>query len=193
MTSIWCRRLAVVLCLAVLSFASLASAQQLKLKAYSSSAPATDAGGHAMSAAQAAASSDLTTFTYTVLSSRDGNTYSGAMVGQNPFGSSFTTTSINTPIIPVILTTNSVFVKLTNGGAINTKPGLTVFDPTVADDACFSSPNDVPLTLMAQSPEWRSARQLVAHFTAGGSAGENALDRLARRVLRSTLEQVRTQ
>ena len=156
MTSIWCRRLTVVLCLAVLSFASLASAQQLKLKAYSSSAPATDAGGHAMSAAQAAASSDLTTFTYTVLSSRDGNTYSGAMVGQNPFGSSFTTTSINTPIIPVILTTNSVFVKITNGGAINTKPGVTVFDPTVADDACFSSPNDVPLTLMAQSPIFQS-------------------------------------
>jgi len=33
---------------------------------------------------------------------------------------------------------------------------VTVFDPTVADDACLSSPNDVPLSLMVQSPIFES-------------------------------------
>ena len=31
-----------------------------------------------------------------------------------------------------------------------------MFDPTVADDACLSSPNDVPLSLMVQSPIFES-------------------------------------
>ena len=33
---------------------------------------------------------------------------------------------------------------------------MTVFDPTVADDACLSSPNGVPLSLMVQSPIFES-------------------------------------
>jgi len=90
------------LCVAALSFARQASAQQDQLQAYTASAPATDAAGHAISAAQAAANSDLATFTYTTVSGRDGNTYSGSMVGQDPFGANFSTTSINTLIIPVI-------------------------------------------------------------------------------------------
>ncbi len=147
------RTLAVVLfSLAVLLFASLASAQQSQLQAYTAVSPATDAGGKPIGPAQAAANSNLATFNYTVVSSRDGNTYSGAMVGQDPFGSNFTTTTVDTPIIPVILITNTIAVASPNGKILTTKPGVTVFDPTAPDDVCLTSPNDVPVTLMAQSP-----------------------------------------
>ena len=95
------RTLAVVsFSLAVLLFASLASAQQSQLQAYTAVSPATDAGGKPIGPAQAAANSNLATFNYIVVSSRDGNTYSGAMVGQDPFGSSFTTTTVDTPSSP---------------------------------------------------------------------------------------------
>ena len=148
-----------VFCVIVLFSAYPASGQQAHLPAYTTSSPATDAGGHGLTAAQAKKSSKLTTFMYTVRSSRDGNSYSGSMVGQDPFGAEFTTTVINTPVVPVILTTNAVADKITVTGksfSVNTKPGVTVFDPTVADDSCLASPNDVPITLMLQSPIFQS-------------------------------------
>jgi len=145
------------ICVAVLSFANLTSAQQNGLIPNTAVGPATDAGGHAISARQAAANSDLATFTYTVTSSRDGNTYTGAMVGQDPFGSDFSTTNIDTLIIPVILITNTIAVASPNGKILTTKPGVTVFDPTTADDVCLTSPNDVPVNLMVQSPIFQSA------------------------------------
>jgi len=144
------------LCVAVLSFGNITSAQQNGLIPYTAVGPATDAGGHAINAAQAAESSDLATFAYTVKSTRDGNTYSGAMVGQDPFGADFSTTTIDTPIIPVILITNTIAVASPNGKILTTKPGVTVFDPTAADDVCLTSPNDRPLTLMVQSPLFQS-------------------------------------
>ena len=145
-----------VFCLALLSFAGFASAQQQKLTPTFASASATDAAGHAISVSQAAANSDLQTFTYTVQSSRDGNTYTGTMVGTTPFGADFPSTTVNTVLIPVILTTNTIAVKITKGNVITTKHGTTTFDPTVAQDACLRAPNDVPLTLMEQSPIFRS-------------------------------------
>jgi len=144
------------ICVAVLSFASQTSAQRNGLTPSTAVGPATDASGHAISAGQAAANSDLATFTYTVTSSRDGKTYTGAMVGQDPFGSDFSTTSIDTPIIPVILITNTIAVASPNGKILTTKRGVTVFDPTAPDHVCLTSPNDVPLTLMLQSPLFQS-------------------------------------
>jgi len=143
-------------CIVILSFASVASAQQSKLNAYSSSAPASDSAGNSLTSAEAAANSDLATFTYAITSSRDGNSYSGAMVGKNPFGSDLSTTTVNTVVIPVILTTNSVAVKISHGNVINTKQGSTVFDPTATDNTCLGSPNNVPVTLTAQSPIFQS-------------------------------------
>src|SRR5215469_11304351 len=140
------------ICVAVLSFASPASAQKNGLTPSTAVAPATDAGGHAISAGQAAANSDLATFAYTVTSSRDAITYTGAMVGEDPFGSGFSTTVVDTPIIPVILITNTIAVASPNGKILTTQPGVTVFNPTAPDDVCLKSPNDVPLTLMVQSP-----------------------------------------
>ena len=94
----------------------------------------------------------LQTFTYTVTSSRDGNVYSGEIVGRSPFFDANGRTSVSTQLIPIVIVTNSVFAGVNAMGAVLTAPGVTVFDPTVADDSCLSSPNDVPLKLVQQSP-----------------------------------------
>jgi hypothetical protein len=74
---------------------------------------------------------------YTVTSSRDGQTYTGTMVGANPFTSPNSTTIIPTQIVPVI-------VNMPNGA---------VFDPT-APDPCAAAPltGTSDLTLFEQSP-----------------------------------------
>jgi hypothetical protein len=98
----------------------------------------------------------LPLWTFFVESSRDNNGYSGVMVGQDPFhggGSS----SVTTFVVPLIIKTHRIGTRVTNTGTIATRPGETTFDPTVADDACLSSPNDVPLTLFQQSPLLKSA------------------------------------
>jgi len=151
-------------CFTVLTFSVQATSQRAKLNAHSAVAPATDAGGHAISAGQAAANSDLATFTYTVTSSRDGKTYTGAMVGKDPFAGDFSTTTVETPIIPVILVTHTIAVASPNGTILTTKRGATVFNPTAPDDACLTRPNDVSLTLMVQSPIFQPTP-----FTFGGT------------------------
>src|SRR5438876_5605172 len=127
--------------------------QKPKLKAFTIVNPARDANGNMLRPADASASSALATFNYTTVSSRDGNTYSGVMVGQDPFSSGpFTTTTVDTPIIPLIITTKSVAFKVSKGGILSRIKGFTTFDPTAADNACLSSPNNVPIGLAVQSP-----------------------------------------
>ena len=96
----------------------------------------------------------LPVFTYTITSTRDGNTYTGTIVGPNPFGHHDGDGSVRVPtqIIPVVVTTNSVFAGVDSNGNILTQPGVTVSDPTIADDSCSSAPFDVPLTMVQQSP-----------------------------------------
>lgn len=97
----------------------------------------------------------LQTFTYTITSSRDGNVYSGEIVGRSPFFDPNGRTSVATQVIPIVIVTNTVFAGLTKAGVVLTAPGVTTFDPTVADDSCLSPPNDVPVTLVQQSPIFR--------------------------------------
>ena len=97
----------------------------------------------------------LQTFTYTVTSSRDGNVYTGEIVGRSPFFDSNGRTSVSTQLIPIVIVTNSVFAGVNAAGEILTAPGVTIFDPTIADDSCLSAPNDVPLKLVQQSPIFR--------------------------------------
>jgi hypothetical protein len=99
----------------------------------------------------------LPLFTYTVRSSRDGNTYTGTIVGPNPFTRPGGSARVPTQIVPVIITTNSVFAGVDSQGNILTQPGVTVFDPTVPDDSCSSPPFDVPVTMVQQSPIFRPA------------------------------------
>jgi len=74
------------------------------------------------------------------------------MVGQDPFSAGFTQTTVTTPIIPLIITTNGVAIKLNKHGILAAVKGSTTFDPTAADTSCLSAPNDVPETVFQQSP-----------------------------------------
>jgi hypothetical protein len=95
--------------------------------------------------------SSMPLWTYTVTSSRDGNQYSGVMIGASPFDSNGNkNVSVRGYIVPLIVVTNSIAVS-DDGGLITTAPGMTTFDPTQATN-CLSAPNNVPSTLLAQSP-----------------------------------------
>jgi hypothetical protein len=114
--------------------------------------------------AQNNSSPTLPLFTYTVTSTRDGKTYTGTMVGPDPFAHPGGSARVPTQIVPVMVQTNSVFAGVDSKGNILTQPGVTVFDPTVADDSCSSAPFDVPLTMVEQSPI-----VLPADFNYGGT------------------------
>jgi len=85
----------------------------------------------------AAAGTGLPMWGYSVTSSRDGNSYSGVMVGASPYTSN-TTTSVKVQIVPIIF-----------------KIGPIVFDPTKPDNTCAGG--RVPLTLFKQSPLFNPA------------------------------------
>ena len=106
----------------------------------------------AVSASKSSNSEHLPVFNYTVTSSRDGNTYSGTIVGDSPFLHPAGSTKVPSQIVPVIVVTNSVFAGVDAKGNVLTAPGVTVFNPSVKDDSCLAAPNDVPLTLVQQSP-----------------------------------------
>jgi hypothetical protein len=105
----------------------------------------------------------LATFNYTVTSSRDGNSYTGTIVGASPFTNPKSQTNVSTQLIPLIVVTNSVFAGVDSSGNVVTAPGVTQFDPTVAEP-CLSAPNNVPLTLVQHSPIIQ-----VADFNFGGT------------------------
>jgi len=148
--------LLVVLTIAPAPAQQLSPAQRPKLHAFTAVSPARDVNGNKLSPADATANSALPTFTYNVVSSRGGNTYTGVMVGQDPFGGNFAPTTVAAPIIPLIITTNSVAFKINKHAILATTKDATTFDPTVADTACLSAPNDVPLALFRQSPIFKS-------------------------------------
>jgi len=94
----------------------------------------------------------LPLWTFRVHSSRDGHSYPGAMVGSNPFRDP-TTTSVPTVVIPIRIKTSMVGTKVDpTTGVITTQSGDTTFDPGAPDHVCLSAPNDVPATLVKQSP-----------------------------------------
>jgi hypothetical protein len=153
-----------VLACAVTSLAvaqnAISSQAPARLKAYTAVRPPV-AGARP----QSSSGPQLQIFHYKVTSSRDGNTYSGVMVGQSPFSSGSNKTSkIPTQIVPIVITTNSIGTSVNSDGSINTTPGTTVLDPTVANSACLAPPNDVPLTLFKQSPIFKHA-----NFSFGGT------------------------
>ena len=88
------------------SVTTSAQESQVKLKAYSTAKQVRDLMGNPILPQDSVSS--LATFTYTVTSSRDGNTYTGMMVGQDPFGTNFAQVTVTTPIVPLMITVNSV-------------------------------------------------------------------------------------
>jgi hypothetical protein len=105
-------------------------------------------------------SSMLPLWTFNVSSTRDHNNYSGVMVGRDPFGRERRkSVDVPTQIVPVVITTNLIGTKVDfKTGKVTTKPGVTKLDPTVANTACLTAPNDVPLTLYRQSPIIENAK-----------------------------------
>ncbi|HEY6769890.1 MAG TPA: hypothetical protein VI386_34560 [Candidatus Sulfotelmatobacter sp.] len=138
--------LLLVCCGFVLSlFAPLTFAQQAqqKLKAYYAVRPL-NASPAAINKA-VASSNTLPYWRYNVVSSRDGNAYSGLIVGTDP--STGLSTTVPTEIIPIIF-------KFPDG---------TVYDPT-APDPCAGSGSPSDLHLVEQSP-----MVMNTDFTFGGT------------------------
>ncbi len=155
--------LTIPVCVLATTFAvgqNASSQAPARLKAYSAVRPPVAAPGPLN-----ASGPQLPIFHYKVTSSRDGNTYSGVMVGKDPFSNGSNKTSeIPTQIVPIVITTNSVGTSVNADGSINTASGKTVLDPTVGNSACLAPPNDVPLTLFKQSPIFKHA-----NFSFGGT------------------------
>jgi len=129
--------------------ASIALAQEngnaARPKAYTAVRPLWGTDHESVKAAiESGSSGMIPLWSFTVSSTRDGNTYSGTMVGQSAFTAQNTQTTIPTQIIPVIFT-------MPDGG---------VFDPT-APDPCAGNRSTVSLTL--GSPVVSSA-----HFSLNG-------------------------
>jgi chitinase len=102
--------------------------------------------------------------TFFVDSSRDGNHYRGVLVGKDPFNGGGSV-SVPTYIVPLIIRTHQIGPSVDpKTGIISTTSGIRTFDPTVADTACLTSPNNVPLTLFEQSPIFKPAT-----FSFGGT------------------------
>src|SRR6185437_5494660 len=112
---------------------------------------------HGTISAGADAAAQLPQFNYTVISSRDGNSYSGVMVGDDPFT---TSGSVNVPteLVPVILNI-----------------GGTVMHPTVPDTHCLGG--RVPDTVIQQSPMFSAAKFVFGHTNVGTTQYIDAFQR----------------
>jgi hypothetical protein len=100
----------------------------------------------------------LPLFTFSVESNRDGNNYTGVIVGADPFHDlGNRDVSVKTFVVPVIVTLNSVGTSISPnpppGGSFTIGKGVTTIDPSVADIPCLGkSGNNNPTTLLLQSP-----------------------------------------
>ncbi len=104
----------------------------------------------------AASTPGLPTWRFNVHSDRDGNNYTGVMVGKNPFNEDSGRTSVATQIVPIIFKTHTVGTSVDANAIIATAPGDNTFNPTHPDPACLGSRNNNPLRLFQQSPIFQS-------------------------------------
>jgi hypothetical protein len=119
----------------------------------------------------------LPLWTFRVRASRDGNKYSGAMVGRNPFENPGKT-SVPTKVIPLIIKTQTVGVSFDpKTGIIATQPGSAIFDPTQADNVCLTAPNNVPTDLVRQSPIFSPAKFVFGGTDVGTTQYSDAFQR----------------
>src|SRR5262249_48709937 len=115
--------------------------------------------GTAAPVSPTSSSTHLPVWNYHVVSSRDGNSYEGVIVGANPQAKgSHARTSVPAQVVPVILFFQSVATAadLTTG-IITTAPGNAMANPTAHDSSCFAGSDNVPLELLAQSPIFNDA------------------------------------
>jgi hypothetical protein len=101
----------------------------------------------------------LPTWSYQVISSRDGNLYEGLIVGSDPStrGPS-ASVAVRTQVVPIILKFHSVATAINlKTGIFTTAPGNVTSDPTAHQPGCFAGTQNVPLQLLEQSPILRNA------------------------------------
>src|ERR1700746_2978556 len=95
----------------------------------------------------AAATPGLPLWTFNVDSNRDGNEYTGVMVGTSPFDGGSGQTSVATQVVPIVIRTHTIGTTVSAKGIISTTPGDTTFNPTRNDRACLGSRNNNPFRL----------------------------------------------
>jgi hypothetical protein len=123
--------------------------------------------------------SQLPVFNYQVISPRDGNLYQGVIVGRNPnrHGAN-AQANVPTQIVPVVLKFHTLGTAVDlNTGIITTAKGSAKSDPTVADTGCFAGANNVPLSLMTQSPILKNADFDFGGTEVGDTQYEDAVQR----------------
>lgn len=99
-------------------------------------------------------------FTYSTVSSRDGKSYVGTIVGRGPFAPEKKKTRIPTGIVPIIITTENIVTAVNfTTSAFTTVPEKTTFDPTMADHSCLNPPNDIPLDTFVGNKQYVDAFQ----------------------------------
>lgn len=149
--------LCIVFGLAAIAFGQQEQEQKPRLRGYFTVRHPVQVPDLATIQAESAKATTLPIWTFDVHSSRDGNNYVGAMVGRDPFNNPGSV-SVPVYVIPLIIKTQTVGVSHNSTtGVITTKPGVTVFNPAVADTACLGSSNNVPTTLFQQSPLFNAA------------------------------------
>lgn len=71
------------------------------------------------------------------------------MLGRDPFDSPG---SVPTTFVPLVIVTSMASVSFNpKSRMVTTRPGITAFDPSMADTACLAAPNNVPTKLVQAS------------------------------------------
>jgi hypothetical protein len=121
----------------------------------------------------------LPVFNYQVVSSRDGNLYQGVIVGRDPKErGSNAQVNVTTQVVPIVLKFRTLGTAVDlNTGIITTVSGRAKSDPTVADTGCLARPNNVPLTLLTQSPILKNADFIFGGTDVGNTQYTDAFQR----------------
>jgi hypothetical protein len=121
----------------------------------------------------------LSVFNYQVISSRDGNLYEGVIVGRDPntHGSN-AELNVTTQLVPIVFKFHTLGTAVDlKTGVITTVSGSAKSDPTVADTGCLGRRNNVPLTLMTQSPILKNADFVFGGTDMGSTQYTDAFQR----------------
>jgi hypothetical protein len=148
-----------VLCVCALSTSMLGQSKstphpKLTLRNHEPITHGTDPAARSQAIVSGSAAGLLPVWSFQVASTRDGGVYAGSIVGANPtLRGDAASVNVVAQLIPVILKLHTIGTAIDpKTGVIKTKHGNTTLDPTVADTACLSAPNNVPADLVRQSP-----------------------------------------
>jgi hypothetical protein len=120
----------------------------------------------------------LPLWTFDIKGSRDGNHHRGAIVGRSPFREDAGTSRVPTLIVPLIIRTHRVATAIDpNTLVMTTAAGDTTVDPTAPDNVCLGAPNNVPITLVRQSPLFEPAHFVFGATDVGTTQYLDALQR----------------